>query len=652
MHPTYPHLFAPLTIHGMRLRNRIVMPAMATNFASETGGVTPWMLGYYEARARGGTGLIVVENCNIEYPRGRNGAVQLRLDEDAFIPGLARLVERIHRHGACAALQINHCGAASNRARTGGQPVGPSSVTWSKDREIPRELTAEEIADLVEKFGESAARAKKAGFDAVEVHGGHGYLIAQFLSPAINRRSDGYGGSPERRLRFALEVLSRVREAVGRGFPILLRISADEFLDGGRDLEGTRELVPPLEAAGVDCLSITAGGFGGLHPSGTMATEPMAYPQAWRTYMAKAIRDVASVPVIAVGVIREPGVAEEVLGRGEADLVAIGRGLIADPEWPCKAREQREKEIRRCTSCNQGCIRNRIFLDRAITCALNPAVGREDEGPDTHPARVRRRVMVVGGGPGGMEAARVAALRGHEVILWDEHSSLGGELPAAMAAPKKEKIGWVLDYYRHELSRLGVGVRLNRHVDPDLVAAEAPDVVILAAGSRPIRLSMPGVDGSHVSSAVELLLGEVSLAEGRIVVAGGGQIGCEAALFAAARGRKVTLLEKLPALAVDMEPLSRREMLEHIATAGIAVKTGYGVMAISPHAVLARDGAGQEQSFAADQVLLALGMSSRRELETLLTERGIRCYPVGDCVRAREILSAVREGYDTALRIE
>ena len=651
MHPTYPHLFAPLLIRRMRLPNRIVMPAMATNFASETGGVTPWMLSYYEARARGGTGLIVVENCTIEYPRGKNGAVQLRLDDDAFIPGLATLVDRIHRHGARAALQINHCGASTSRAKTGQAPVAPSPVTYVKGQEVPRELAMEEIADLVEKFGRAAARAKKAGFDAVEVHGAHAYLIAQFLSPFTNRRTDGYGGSPEGRLRFALEVLSRVREAVGPEFPIVFRISAVEFLEGGRELEGTLELVPILEAAGVDCWDVSAGTTVGHHPSGTRSIEPMAYPQAWRTYMAKAVREVARVPVIAVGVIRDPGVAEGVLARGEADLVAIGRGLIADPDWSRKAREGRDKEIRRCTSCNQGCIRRRVFLDLPITCALNPAVGREEEAPETRPAAARRRVMVVGGGPGGMEAARVAAIRGHEVALWEEHPALGGELPAAMAAPHKEKIGWVLEYYRHELSRLGVSVRLGNQVSPEVVATEAPDVVILATGSRPIRPSWPGVDGPHVATAVEVLLGEVPLAPGSLVIVGGGQIGCETALFAAACGRQVTLLEMLPALATDMEVISRNEMLEHIADAGILVRTGHRVSAILPDTVVTQDGDGREAVFPTDQVLLAVGLAPRADLEPVLRGRGIECYAVGDCVQAREILSAVREAYDTALRI-
>jgi 2,4-dienoyl-CoA reductase-like NADH-dependent reductase (Old Yellow Enzyme family)/thioredoxin reductase len=649
--PSYPHLFTPLTIRTMRLPNRIVMPAMATNFASETGGVTPWMLSYYEARARGGTGLVVIENCTIEYPRGKNGAVQLRLDDDAFIPGLAQLVDRIHRHGACAALQINHCGASTSRAKTGQAPVAPSPVTYVKGQEVPRELTLEEIADLVEKFGRAAARAKKAGFDAVEVHGAHAYLIAQFLSPFTNRRTDGYGGSPEGRLRFALEVLALVREAVGPGFPIIFRISADEFLEGGRELRGTLELVPILEAAGVDCWDVSAGTSVGHHPSGTRSIEPMGYPQAWRTYMAKAVREVARVPVIAVGVIREPAVAEAVLSRGDADLVAIGRGLIADPEWPGKAREGREREIRRCTSCNQGCIRRRVFMDLPITCALNPAVGREDEAPETRPAAIQRRVMVVGGGPGGMEAARVVAIRGHAVVLWEEHPALGGELPAAMAAPKKEKIGWVLEYYRHELSRLGVSVRLGKRVDPEVVAAEAPDVVILATGSRPIRPPVPGVDADHVAAAVDVLVGEIPLAEGRIVIVGGGQIGCETALFAAARGRHVSLLEMLPAIATDMEVISRNEMLEHIAGVGVVIKAGHRVTAILPDAVVARDGDGLEAAFPADQVLLAVGLTPRTDLEPPLRGQGIECYPVGDCVQVREILSAVREAYDTALRI-
>ena len=651
MHPTYSRLFSPLSIRTMRLPNRIAMVAMATNFASETGGVTPWLLNYYEARARGGTGLIVVENCTIDYPRGKSGATQLRLDDDGFIPGLSRLVDRIHRHGGCAALQINHCGLSTSRAKTGEAPVAPSAVTYVRGQEVPRELTAEEIPELVERFGRAAARARKAGFDAVEIHGGHAYLIAQFLSPFTNRRSDAYGGSPERRLRFALEVLRRVREAVGPDFPLIFRISAVEFLEGGRELEETLDLVPILEAAGVDCWDVSAGTLAGHHPSGTRSIEPIGYAQAWRTYMARAVREAARVPVMAVGVIREPDVAEGVLARGDGDLVGLGRALIADPDWVRKAREGREAEIRRCTSCNQGCLRRRMYLDLPITCALNPAVGREDDGPEARPAAAPRRVMVVGAGPGGMEAARVAAVRGHGVVLWDEQPALGGELPAAMAAPKKDKIGWVIDYYRRELSRLGVALRMGQRVSAEVIAGEAPDIVVLATGSCPIRPRVPGLEEAHVVSAVEVLLEKVPLAEGRIAVLGGGQIGCEAALFAAARGRQVTLLEKLPLLAMDMEIVSRNDMLEHLATAGVVARTHHAVVAVSAHVVHTRDGAGTEDSIPVEQVLLAVGMSPRTELGEALRERGIEYQAIGDCVRVREILSAVREGYEAALRI-
>ena len=338
----FEHLFTPGKIGNVVVPNRIVMAPMATNYPSETGGITETLVDYYEQRAKGGTGLIIAENCCVDYPAGKSGAAQLRLDEDRFIPGISRLVEAVHYWGAKISIQINHSGPSGIPAKTQGKgPVGASPVTYSPHLVTPRMLERDEIEAIIEKYAQAALRAKKANFDAIEFHGAHAYLMAHFMSPYTNRRTDEYGGDIEGRLRMVIMVIRRTRELVGDGYPLMFRLSADEFIDGGRGVEESKQVVAILAAEGIDAFDVSAGPHPAMHPSGTLSIEPMAYEQGWRVYLAEEIRKAVDVPVIAVGVIRDPELAEEILAQGRADCVALGRGLIADPDWANKGRNGR-----------------------------------------------------------------------------------------------------------------------------------------------------------------------------------------------------------------------------------------------------------------------------------------------------------------------
>ncbi len=413
---SFTKLLEPVKIGAMELRNRIVMPPMCTNFASETGAVTQRLIDYYVERARGGVGLVTVEATCVDSPVGRLSPLQLCVDDDKFIGGLNDLVEAIQEKGAKISLQLHHAGRQTTLAVTGGaQPVSASETVY-KDVKA-RALPAEGIECVVGRFGESAKRAKAAGFDAVEIHGAHGYLIAQFLSPYVNKRIDEYGGDPEKRMRFVLEVLEETRKRVGLDFPIIFRLSGEEFVEDGLTLKEAKGIAQRLERAGVDALHVTAGVGGTIWP-----VQPMAVPRGCLVHLAEGIKEVVGIPVIAVGRINNPTLAEEILRDGRADLVSMGRALIADPELPRKVAEGRLDDIRMCTACLRGCS-ERFNAYLRISCTVNPAVGREKEYM-VKPADKPKKVLVVGGGAAGLEAARVAALRGHEVTLYEKEATV------------------------------------------------------------------------------------------------------------------------------------------------------------------------------------------------------------------------------------
>jgi 2,4-dienoyl-CoA reductase-like NADH-dependent reductase (Old Yellow Enzyme family)/thioredoxin reductase len=637
-------LFDPIRIGSMELKNRIVMPAMVTNFASDTGAVTERLVNYHIARAKGMVGLIIVEATCVESLLGRLVVNELRVDSDKFLPGLAELAEAVHLHGAKIALQIHHAGRQTTLEATEGRtPVSPSDVPYidmytSPGSIIaqPRSLRKEEITELVEKFGEGARRAKTAGFDAVEIHGAHGYLIGQFLSPYTNRRNDAYGGSFEGRMRFALEVIERVREKVGSDYPLSFRISADEFIEGGITLELARRIAGKLEEAGVNIIHVS----GSTGDSAQPIVAPMASPRGYLVHLAAGVKEVVGIPVITVGRINDPELAEKILEEGKADLIAMGRGLIADPQLPLKAMEGRFDEIRKCIACNYGCSR-RLSLGLQITCNINSEVGKEKESRITRAEKIKR-VLIIGGGLAGMEAARVAALRGHRVTLFERTDELGGQFILAAKPPHKEELQNILNYLRVQMDRLGVMVRLREEVTPELVDEEKTDAIVIATGAVPYIPRIPGIENEHVSTAWAVLAGKVDPKDETAIV-GGGEVGCETAEYLHDLGKRVTLVETLRDLALDMEPLNRYLLLQRLKEKKIKTLTGTTLKAVVNGGIIVSDESG-ERELEAESIVLALGAVPDNKLAQTLKGKVKQLYVIGDCMQPRRSLEAIHEG--------
>lgn len=617
-------LLKPLTIRGMTLRNRIVMPPMQTNFRL----LNPVARGYHVERAKGGTGLILPGAIPVD-PFRSNKIVKGIHD---WITG------PVHEHGAKIGVQLWHgnlypCGDSS------GAWVAPSRGLRSHG--VPpanyycRELTVEEIKEIISAFVLAVVKAKEAGFDMVEIHGAHGYLVHQFFSPVDNWRTDEYGGDLWRRMRFGLELAEAVRRAVGDDFPVLWRMSAEEDRPGGITLEESIKYAQALETAGIDCLDVSFGPGRGL---ASILPGP-EYPEGTFIHLAEVIKRHVHVPVIGVGSIRNPEFAEAVLAQGKADLIALGRQHIADPYWVKKVAEGRVEDIRPCIRCNT-CI-EKYRLGEAICCAVNAEAGREEEFA-LHPASQAKRVLVIGGGPAGLEASVTAAQMGHRVILAEKGDRLGGQLQVAAVPPDKGEISTFVEYQSRQLKRDGVEVRLGRKITSVDVDEIKPDVIVVATGAVPANLDVPGADGANVVKALDLLSGRQDTGQ-KVVILGGGLVGCETARFLAAKGRTVTVIEMLERLASDMLPRGREMEVDKLRLAGVGIHTRMKAEAIMEKGVRATCN-GKVYFFEADTVVLAVGMVADNTLGQELQGKGKEVYMIGDAAQPGKIIDAVYGG--------
>lgn len=641
MEGQFKKLFEPGQIGTLTVPNRLVMTAVFDNFASETGAVTQRQIDYYAERAKGGTGLVIVAYANVDYPGGWVGPNQVRIDEDSRITGHHALVDAVHEYGMKAGIQLGHPGKERFPDPAGIIPgaVAPSPIPGDLfPLGTPRELTTEEVAVIAKKFGAAAGRAKTAGYDLVEIHGAHGYLIAAFMSARSNKRTDKYGGDLKGRMTFPLEVLGAVRAAVGPGYPVVYRICADEFVPGGLTLEDTRVIAKILEEAGVDALDVSGGCYGSM----PVVFDTMEKEEGWRSYLAAEIKKVVKIPVFTVGNIRSPEVAQRILAEGKTDFIGFGRTLVADPHWGNKVRENRVDDLIRCVSCNQGCL-GRIFQGLYLGCSINPVTGREGRWAKMEPAAKARKVAVVGAGPAGMEAARVAALRGHKVTLYEKEQEPGGQAKLVAAGPGKAKWGWLTEYLSRQIAKAGVMLKRGEEVTAASLLASSPDVCIIATGAVPKVPDLPGAGGSNVVKSWDVLSGKVKLTGEKVIVAGGGTVGCETAEFLAG-SNEVTIVELLPAVASDMETVHMVAFMMRLAGLNIRVITEAAIQAFNDKGLVYKDKEGREQSLAGTKIVLAMGSAPLRVLAEELIGKVPELYCVGDCNQPAKITEALYEG--------
>lgn len=641
----FRHLLSPGRIGKMTVRNRMVMPPMGTNYASDDGFITGRIIRYYEARAEGGTGLIIVEVAAVA-PEGKAISHQVGIWADKFIPGLRCLAESIKKHGARAVIQLHHAGRQTTAKTTGYRPVAPSEIACPICRDTPRALNVDEIRGLVEAFGHAARRAREAGFDAVEIHGTHGYLINQFLSPYSNKRTDEYGGSPGARRRFPMEVYDAVRAAVGEDFPVLFRLNADEGVEGGITPEEGRDFARVLEQAGVDALHVSGGVYGSPLPIIPTMYEPLLPLAGY----AADIKAEVSIPVIAVGKIHDPEAGEQLIADAEADFVSLGRALITDSHFARKVEFGQIKNIRKCIECNQLCVDPLLVYDQPVSCIYNARAGKELDFPFVK-ARRSRKVVVVGGGPGGLEAARVARERGHRVILFERSGELGGQGRLARKAPHKDRFAEILRYLIYRVEALDVDIRMNSAASEDNVMREKPDAVILATGAVPVIPVLPGIDPRHAITAWDVL--EEKVHPGRYAaIIGGGLVGCETAAYLAEQDRRVIILEMQDELAPDQSPSLRGELLQRLyENPAVEIRTNTEVTSIGERSITARSNSQESAIEDLDTIIIAAGAQPYNPLEGMLKPLMNEVYAVGDCDRPRKAAEAIHEAFHVAYRL-
>jgi 2,4-dienoyl-CoA reductase-like NADH-dependent reductase (Old Yellow Enzyme family)/thioredoxin reductase len=649
----FEHLLKPLEIGTIHLKNRIIMPPMATNYATDEGFVTDLLKAHLEKRAKGGTALIIPGMTCVDAPVGKGVPRQLCCHDDKLIPGLSKLAEAVHKWDAAIGMQLVHGGCHASSRYTGHQPVGPSPLA-APGMETPHALSVSEIAEVVEKFVNGAERAKKAGFDGVEIHATHGYLLYSFLSPLSNIREDQYGGDLENRARIVLEIVEGIKQRNGGDFPIWVRLSAKEFgIDGGITLDESRQFSKWLEQAGCAAISVSSTAYasrGTLHmqwevPGETYGRPPIAHPYGYLLPTIQKVKEAVSIPIIAVGRIT-PEVAERAIAQGQTDAVAMGRAHVADPELVNKITAGRLDEIRPCVGCNE-CLQRLLGADGNLHCSVNPVTGRDLDLSIT-PAEKKKKVVVVGGGPGGMEAASVAAQRGHEVILNEKGPKLGGKVLTAAAPVFKDELLKFVSFQEKELDRLGVKIALGTEATAESVMAHGPDAVVIATGSIRGAIDFPGAGKNRVVDAEDVLNGTVAIGNS-IAIIGGGMVGCETAEFLADQGKKVTIVEMLDALPLSIESIHSVYLPQRLNRRGVTILLNTKAMDIAAPGLIISCGEGHRQMLQCDTVVMAVSPRPNEELYDSLKGKVPEVYQVGDCIEPRRITDAVLEGFMVGL---
>ena len=657
MKDKYTHIFEPLTVRTMTIKNRICMMPMGTNYGEQNGEMSFLHIDYYRQRAKGGTGLLIVENANVDFPQGSNGTTQLRIDHDNYLPRLYKFCEDMHRYGTKVSIQINHAGASAMSSRIGGlQPVSASNIPSKTGGATPRPLTKDEILAIVKKYGEAAKRAQTAGFDAVEIQAGHGYLLNQFLSPTTNDRTDEFGGSKENRARFTTLVLKAVRETVGENIPIFLGISADELAEGCNTLDDTLEIVEYFKDY-VDVFDVSAG----LTCSIQYQYDADYLPDGWKSYMSKAIKEKTGKPCQTSGNIREPEVANRILEDGEADLIAIGRGLIADPEWVNKVQFGNTDDINRCISCNNGCTAT--LGDEPIRCSINPALVSGSLYKDKK-LKKPCNVVVVGGGTAGLEAACTAAEVGCATVLIEKSGELGGLARRVGKMPNKQRLGYFPQYLERRAMKLkNLFICKNTEASIEFIEGFKPDIVVNATGSVPLLPNIPGLkenlEAGNVSTIFDLVDHVDSypgdLSGKKVVVIGGGNVGLDVVEFFVPRKADVTIVEQKAHFGENLDFITKTGSIEFMNKNKVNQYPNASLLEVKEHSFVVRhDYKDLELDF--DYGFVCLGMRAQskvyEEVSKAYKDTNVRVENIGDSVRARRIIDGTFEGRNIVFTLE
>lgn len=640
-------LCSPIKVGSLTLKNRMTVSPMGVLHCDDEGFVTQEFIDYWEARAKGGYAYCVTEYTLVS-PEGQPNKDQLAIWDDKYIPGLTKLAEAVHKHNSLIAVELHHAGRGANMNITKLQAVGPSPIPDPTIGDVPEEMTREQIYDLIEKFGDGAVRAKKAGIDAVELHGGHGYLICQFFSPFSNKRTDEFGGDIEGRCRFATLILENIKKKCGSDYTVGIRISSHEHMDGALTVQESKAIAMVLEDAGFDYINVSNGNYVQHNYSHSVGSVPPGYNVMAAAEIKKVVK---KIPIFAVGRLSDPYLGEAMLRSGDVDVIPLGRGSIADPEYPNKVIEGRIDEISPCILCMQRCQGQAYDMnDSGISCMINPFTGKEGKWK-VEPTTAPKKIVVVGGGPGGMQFAWLAAKRGHKVVLFEAQDQPGGQFRAAAVPPAKQSYTKAIKYQLTMCRKFGVDVRFNTEATVELIEAEKPDHVILATGARPSAPPIPGLDKVKWVHAIDVLMGRAKYGDNCLVI-GGGLVGCETADFLLEQTKSVTIMEMDDEIALEEHAAPKYFQFKRFEQGGVKVITEAKVTEFIKRGVIYENADDELVTLKGyDTVVMAIGSKPYNPLEDELKAKGMTVNVIGDAVKVRKALHAIYEATELAITI-